>query len=570
MQRSFEKQTIALYTMKETNEKKVILWVRVSTKEQRTGEQKEETLKLIHEDGFTDEQIEVIEGVGASAIKIDALYKKNMEKLFSLVETGEYFRVYAWSLDRIGRNEKELMFFRWKLEECGVELKTASDGVTLSHYESDEKLMFEKLMVDFRSYIAADEMRQKKKKMQRGVEESKKAGNITTHPPFGYGKIKVGRHFKAVVDEKEAEIVKRAFNLYVNENMTACAIAKKFDAEGLTTRRSKDGKIRFVWEILHREKYVGDNVFPPIIPRELFDAAQERLKESHRQPNFQYDGDLLWFGIGLLYDENGYKFGKVRRDGAYKNHSGKFHINGNIVDSLLLYVADVNQQEFQLDKVNVKETLEKRIVEKENELKGLSVEFADVVKRKSRLKSLYLRGVIDEKEMEDEASDIKATEKELKNRETFLRTTIEDLRKEIEGLRDKKKYIDIYSLSQERQHEIIKQIIKRVDVSKAKRGVFNFKFTLFLSPVYDYKDFDDKTILTIQVNPRKQEYTIISGRFPQYSKMVENIKDFYTKQDAEGKDESFSPVLDVPFIRRIPTLAENRLKQLEKYKKNKE
>lgn len=540
--------------MEQNKQKKAILWVRVSTKDQRTKEQKKETLNLMLKDGYTDDRIIPIEGVGASAIKVDKLYKENMNKLFDLIDSGNIEIVYAWALDRVGRDERELTFFRWKLEEKKVRFKTVTEGEILSE-ESDS---MQKLFATFQSFFAADEMRKKKIAMRRGMKESKEAGNLVQNPPFGYEKVRNGKRYKAVINDAEAKVIRDIFDMYVNKGMTGNAINKKFEGDGYYTRNTKSARIHFVWEILHQKKYVGDKVFPAIISKEIYKAAQERLKNSHKEPRFIYDGDLLWFGNGLLYNERGEKFGKVRRDGSYKTRWGYEAINANAIESLLLYVANINQKTFQLDSVKVRKTLEEKIAEREKGVKNIGSMLEEVEKKKKRLKTLYLKGIVSDKELSEQAAEIQATEKELNNRRVCLLTTIDDLKNEIENLRKPSKYVEIYDLSQEKQNEIVRQIIKRVDATKVGNSIYDLKFTLF----HGYP-------LTVRVEVRKRRYTIVDGGFSPYTKGMEEITKGIMKQVREGKREDISPVLQVPFIRRIPTVQDHRKEQLEKYK-NKE
>lgn len=536
-------KNIKIYDMKKNEEKKVILWVRVSTKEQRTKEQKKETLDLIHKDGYTDDQIIPIEGEGASAIKVDKLYKENMNKLFNHIDNGNIECVYAWSLDRVGRDEKELTFFRWKLEEKHVRFKTVTEGEILSQ-TSDA---MQKFFATFQSLIAADEMRKKKARMMRGVKESKEAGNLTNNPPFGYDKVKNGKRYKAVINEEEAKIIRDIFDMYVNKEMTANAIATKLTTANVFKTNNKNTRCTFIWSILHREKYTGDNVFPPIIDTATFEAAKQRLKESHRQPNYQYDGDFLWFGKNIIYDERGFKVLINNRDACYRTNDKKYGISLNVMDSLLLYVANENQKKYQLDKSQIKEKLTLRISEKETELSNMESEFEDLDKRKKRVKKLYLNGVMNEGEMESETVEIKISEKELNQRKAYLYNTIQELQTEIENLEKPSKYTDIYELPETRQNEIIREIIKKVTLIRVGRSVYNIKFDLF----HGYP-------LTVQCKVMKKEYRIVDGGIAPYTQGMEKLQEYILNNLKKG--ENLSNILKVPHIQRVPPLRV-RLKQ---------
>ncbi len=89
--------------------KKAICIIRTSTDRQHIEEQTAEVLQMAKADGFTDEDIEVIGKCGASAIKLDEAYMENLKLLYKRLESGDIDCVYAWAIDRIGRDEVTIL-----------------------------------------------------------------------------------------------------------------------------------------------------------------------------------------------------------------------------------------------------------------------------------------------------------------------------------------------------------------------------------------------------------------------------------------------------------------------------
>lgn len=81
------------------------------------------------------------------------------------------------------------------------------------------------------------------------------------HIPYGY-KIENGM---AVIDEEEAAMVREFFDYYIS-GLALMAAAKKV---GLNLYHGSAGRI------LRNEKYLGDDYYPAIIDREIFDKAEE-------------------------------------------------------------------------------------------------------------------------------------------------------------------------------------------------------------------------------------------------------------------------------------------------------
>lgn len=69
-------------------EKKVIALIRTSTIQQEIDSQREEVLSLILADGYSMDEIEVVGEKGASAIKMDEAYLKNINRVYDLIGKG--------------------------------------------------------------------------------------------------------------------------------------------------------------------------------------------------------------------------------------------------------------------------------------------------------------------------------------------------------------------------------------------------------------------------------------------------------------------------------------------------
>lgn len=460
-----------------TSGKKVVAWFRVSTTNQDTEMQKRAVYDAIYQDKYTDADIITIEGVGASAIKVDALYKQKMNQLFDLMESGTVCRVYAWALDRLGRDDKELTYLRWKLDETGVELRTL-DGVTIDNStDNDDTKMMQKFMMTFKSLIAADEMRKKQKRMSEGRVLRKAEGFLTHEAKFGWDKVKVGRRYKAVVNEEQAALIRRVYKMYL-VGMPANAIGRQLRDEGIINRKGKRGNCCFVWKILNDTDYTGSIEYPAIVSREEYEHAQERLRSSHTEVRYQYDDGLIWYGKHILY-HNGLKMHITNRDGAYKSADDKGTLNINVVDSLLLWLADKYQREFEVDKDEMKDVLRQRIATYRKQLEIIEAEREDIQKRIRKANNQYDADALTDEQYKAKINVINAEKRELGDRERHTLTMIDDTENEIKNREQPRKWVDIYSLSDARRAEIIRLVVKRIDVERgSKQGTYFFHIKL--------------------------------------------------------------------------------------------
>ena len=85
---------------------KDIILIRTSTLRQDVDEQLKETIEF--QSSISKNETIVVGGKGASAIKLDEQYLYNINRVYNLIEEGDIECVYAWSVDRIGRNRNFL------------------------------------------------------------------------------------------------------------------------------------------------------------------------------------------------------------------------------------------------------------------------------------------------------------------------------------------------------------------------------------------------------------------------------------------------------------------------------
>jgi hypothetical protein len=107
--------------------------------------------------------------------------------------------------------------------------------------------------------------------------------------PLGYV-VNADGYFK--IDAMTASIVLDIFKLY-QSGMTLKEVAVEIERRGIRSRHNKVIPPSSITKILRNRKYIGEyvfkdivqpNVVPEIVPRELFDAVQERLNKNLHAP----------------------------------------------------------------------------------------------------------------------------------------------------------------------------------------------------------------------------------------------------------------------------------------------
>lgn len=257
--------------------KKAICIIRTSTDRQRIEEQRAEVLQMAYADGYTDSDIEVIGKCGASAIKLDDAYMENLNELYRRIESGDVAIVYAWAIDRIGRNEEVLMRLKNTLIKNKIQLVIKNPSLSLLNEDGSVNSGVE-IAFSLFATMAKQEMEQKKQRFHRGKKQNAESGKFNGGTvPYGYD-----------VDERgfftlseDSQNVRLAFELMASGKYTVATLTNELRARGV----AYNGRLityQFVVAMLKntaykglRNKYAFDKVYPRIVSDELWEKAQQ-------------------------------------------------------------------------------------------------------------------------------------------------------------------------------------------------------------------------------------------------------------------------------------------------------
>ena len=139
--------------------------------------------------------------------------------------------------------------------------------------------------------------------VSRGMKENATRGAYQARPPLGYKVVERGK--PPVIVPEEAAIVRMIIDKYVNGKMSFFDIARHLNSLGLKTSHGKAFERRSIEYIIQNPSYCGmirwnrmenatnriknqdewiiaDGMQEAIISKELFEAAQERLKKIYK------------------------------------------------------------------------------------------------------------------------------------------------------------------------------------------------------------------------------------------------------------------------------------------------
>lgn len=262
------------------NGKRVATLYRVSTKGQLYGDdipmQKNACKDFIAKQENWTLVKEYIEK-GVSGYKVSASKRDAIQKAKKDAENGLFDILLVFMFDRLGRREDETPFVvEWFIDK-GVEIWSVKEGQQKIENHSD------KLMNYIRYWKSSDESIQTSIRVSENHSQMVKKGEYRGGTvPFGYktvgsGKLKKGKELlKVVIDEDQAKVVKKIYELVVEEGYGQNRIAKLLNMKGYTTKTGKPWSSAAVNNVLTNKLYTGYMVYAKGTEKEV--TSEERLE----------------------------------------------------------------------------------------------------------------------------------------------------------------------------------------------------------------------------------------------------------------------------------------------------
>lgn len=189
--------------------------------------------------------------------------------------------VVVWKLDRFSRNRTDSAIYKSRLRKNGVRVMSATESIT----DSPEGIILESVLEGMAEFYSAE----LSQKITRGMRESAlKHQNVGGHVPLGY-RIE---NKKLVINPVTAPIVLEAFTRYADGESVA-DICARFNDLGYKTAKGAEFNKNSFHAMFRNERYIGtytykdireEGVIPAIVPQEVWERVQDRLKENSLAP----------------------------------------------------------------------------------------------------------------------------------------------------------------------------------------------------------------------------------------------------------------------------------------------
>ena len=279
-----------------------------------------ENCKWTFVEGYIDEGIS-----GTSTNKRDSF-----KRMIRDGKNGKFNLIITKEISRFARDTLDSISYTRKLLEYGVGVFFQYDHINTFNSDSE-------LRLTIMASIAQEEVRKLSERVKFGFQRSIESGKVLGNDfIWGYKKDKC----KLVVVEEEAEIIRKIFDMYVNEHLGMRSIGNKLAGEGILNKNGKPFQQGTIKYILTNPKYKGyycgnktrvidyhtkqrvnineedwklyeDNInVPPIVSEYIWNKAQEIVKSisdrfsTHKevyQNRYPFSGKIFCMNHNTTY-----------------------------------------------------------------------------------------------------------------------------------------------------------------------------------------------------------------------------------------------------------------------------
>jgi site-specific DNA recombinase len=306
--KQWTKEQMCMLHHYENQMRTIALYCRVSTDEQaREGvsldEQQERLKAYCRAMGWNSESILFID---------DGYSAKNMErpqltKLINDVKKGIISKVMVTKLDRMSRKLLDLLQLIDLFGDHEVSFISISESF-------DTTTPSGRLTLQVLGAVAEFERERIRERVLDNMFHAANSGKWLTQSPYGYDLVdKV-----LVINDTESEIVRRVYDLYINQGFGYYTIAKKLNEEGVSSKFNKEWSIRSIKLMLTNPAYKGtlvwnrkdsskkkrkdkeveewvtvEDCLPVIIDKQTWENVQKRVGKNQMAPRAQSSPHLL-------------------------------------------------------------------------------------------------------------------------------------------------------------------------------------------------------------------------------------------------------------------------------------
>ncbi len=238
---------------------------------------------------LTKEHIYVDEGISGKRADKRPQFMKMIATAKIVPKPFDIILVHKF--DRFARSREDSVVYKSLLKkEAGIRVISITESIEDDKFSVILEAMLE-AMAEYYSLNLAEEVK-------KGMTEKAERGEYQTTAPFGY----IMENKKLEIIQEEAKIINLIFNKFAGREMSMVQLANYINSLNVKTKRGNPFENRTIDYILNNPVYIGksrwtptgklkrnfnspdsiirDGEHEPIIDMELWDKAQERIREN--------------------------------------------------------------------------------------------------------------------------------------------------------------------------------------------------------------------------------------------------------------------------------------------------
>lgn len=444
---------------------KCILLSRVSTFNQTLDSQTEAIKNEALKEGFKLEDMITIEDK-ESGIKLSEEERHGLNTLKEYINTDNNIRcVFIYELSRLSRRQLVLFSIRDYLIEHKIQL------VCLQPYfkmlDDDYKLsQTANLMFSIFASMAESEMQLKQERMMRGRQHSRLTGKISEGKPMiGY---KLLDDKTIIINDETKGFVIDLFTLYSTGKYSITSVAKE-----LAMRYSEYGldyismKAKIGW-MLRCDKYCGNSQYPQLISKELFDKVRQVAKSNTvDNKNFEKCDALL---KKLIYSKRTglhMTYAAIPRAHKYRTNyeTPMITVQTKHIDKVIWDLTIILHKAYVLDSDKIKKQIKSKIDINVTKMMNCQLNSKKAKEKIDKIEERVVYGKMSEDKADALTNELSKKVSEFENEYLKIKEETDHLNQlyESDNLVD---LPDYESFSQDEKIQLIRQMVKRIEIEK--------------------------------------------------------------------------------------------------------
>lgn len=443
---------------------KCIILSRVSSDRQELDSQ---TLAIKNEafkEGFTIDDMIVIEEK-ESAIKLSEEERNGLNRMKEAINNNaDITHVFIYELSRLSRRQLVLFSMRDYFIKHNIQLICCTPYFRM--LENGKLSQTANLMFSIYASMAESEMELKKERFKRAKDRNKRTGKAIGRVLYGYATLE---DKTIIIDEEKKYFVVDAFTLYATGQYSVWSLAKEMCDRYGGIGETREHINQMLTHMIYDERYVGDNQYPQMISKELFEKCCKVRKTNKISNKLHLGDDALLKKI--IFDKHTGKHlvfnGSLKSGNRYftYKHKPMTSIKQEMIDREVWALTMILHKAYIMDDGDVRKEMKKKLDTTVNKILNLKVKAKQAEEKIDKVEERLIFGSLSQEKADALIEQLQKDKQYNINESVRLEEEAENLKQMIES-KSMKELPDYDSFTTEEKIALVRQMIDRIEVER--------------------------------------------------------------------------------------------------------